>query len=449
MSLDLRKFGQILVPILLAFVSSRLITQTDLLMLAPLGQESVGAYSIPARIMLVDMIVALALGPILSVSIAKAITLTVQREIVRNSISLGLYLGAILAAIGLLIYPLMVQAAVESTIVAELARGAILYLTLAIPVRLTLFIGLMLLYGAGRGREITPFVLFSIVLNAGLNWLFIYHLQWGFKGSYVATVLTSFFELVVILKLLTQGLSIKEYLRPPNLTWLKGTFRQVGAEWGRLISLQLVNFAMLSLFATNESWGERLSVFAVAMEVQAFLLMPMIATMRAVSIVLAAEQGLQNSSQLYRALTAVAVAGILITISVAGVLVVSGEFLGPWLYGFGHGAITWWQPFIVVMAVTVPIYYLNALQRGAWQSREKFGFLFLVDGATQWLLLIPFAYVGLKLGNPWLTWGGLLVVEISVAVILYVFRDHLNIVLDVEQRGEPGVDTLRVRTENG
>lgn len=70
-SLNLAAFWKAYFAVFLSFVTSRLLLQTDILMLTPLGLEATAAFAVPGRLMVIDAIIAFALGPVISVAISR------------------------------------------------------------------------------------------------------------------------------------------------------------------------------------------------------------------------------------------------------------------------------------------------------------------------------------------------------------------------------------------
>jgi Na+-driven multidrug efflux pump len=396
-------------------------------MLSPLGADAVGAYSVPSRVMLLDMIVALALGPVVSVIMAKANQTGEQEKVINNVLSLGLFFGIFLALCGLLIYPQIVEYLVADNEVASLSQQAVFYLTLAIPIRLMLFLGFMLIHGDGRGKAIMPLVFITIVLNGVLNWLFIYQMEFGFKGCYSATIITSMVELLIVLYLLSRSGSRLLMLGIPDKHWVLDILRKGGAEWGRLVSYQVVSLVLLALFAMDHGQAVQLEIFTLSTELMALLFMPMIAAMRSTAIILASLPQLQSQSQIFRSLRHVAISGLSITFIFGLLILIAEDQVWSRLYGISSTAFVWWHPFLVVLAVTMPINYVNSLQRGVWQSRERYAFLFFVDFIVQWFILLPCVFVGIYFGNAWLTWMGWLIAEVSIAIVFFIGRRDVDV----------------------
>jgi Na+-driven multidrug efflux pump len=75
----------------------------------------------------------------------------------------------------------------------------------------------------------------------------------------------------------------------------------------------------------------------------------------------------------------------------------------------------------------MPINYVNSLQRGVWQSRERYAFLFFVDFIVQWFILLPCVFVGIYFGNAWLTWMGWLIAEVTIAIVFFIGRRDVDV----------------------
>jgi Na+-driven multidrug efflux pump len=425
LKIDLKLFASYFVPMLLSFIGSRLIAQTDIIMLSPLGADAVGAYSVPSRVMLLDAIVALALGPVVSIAMAKAKRTDEREKVIRGVLSISIYLGLALTLSGLLLYEHIVDYLISDVRVAVLAQDAVFYLTMAIPLRMAQFLGLMLIHGDGRGKVIVPLVLFTIAVNGGLNWLFIYQLGFGFSGCYFATIVSTAIELSIILSLINYPGMWRSLLRMPDKRWVFEMARKGGAEWGRLVSYQTVGLVTLAIFAIDHEGTGRLEVFTLATEMQALLLMPMIAVMRSTAIILASRPLLHSLHQIFTSMRDVVTAGLLATSVFALVLLGVDDHFWQRLYGVSAAASGWWHPFLVILAATMPLNLVNSFQRGAWQARERYTFIFAVDFCVQWLIFLPCIFIGIYLSNAWLTWAGWIFSEIATAFVYFIKRRDL------------------------
>lgn len=68
--INVNDFKKTYISILLTFVSSKIINQTNVLMLSALGENYVSAYIIPTKFMIIDTIFIFALAPIVSIAIS-------------------------------------------------------------------------------------------------------------------------------------------------------------------------------------------------------------------------------------------------------------------------------------------------------------------------------------------------------------------------------------------
>lgn len=425
MTIYFNEIFKVLFPILLSFMTGRIILQTDLIMLAPLGEVATAAFGVPSRIMLIDIIAAFAIAPVVSVMVATAKTEHEKKIAIQGSLSFSAYLSVALTLAGLIFYPAIINAVVKNNAVAEMASGAVLWLTLAIPARLLQFVGAMILFGSNRGRHLIPIFGISIFLNGVLNWLLIYRLEMGFLGSYVATFIISHLEVVWMFWLLRKDTSLRTIIQFPKFAWVSSFIKNIGAELARLISWQLLWFVILMLLSSNAHWVSRLSAYSVAMEFYFFLMMPLMAFMRCTAIFLGPHAEL-NGHQLYVSAKRLALLGMLVTALVSVGILIGGKYIGEMIYHLNSEAMDWWKPFIFITSVMLPLYYLNSIQRGIWQSKKQFRFLFLLEASASWGIFLPAAYVGFNTSNPWLVWGGMAIMEIVVACILFYARDKLS-----------------------
>jgi Na+-driven multidrug efflux pump len=168
-SLDLSSFWKAYFAVFLSFVTNRLLLQTDILMLTPLGQAATAAFAIPGRLMIIDTIIAFALGPVVSVAVSRAITLEEKYATIKSALGLTLILSLLLVCIGLLIYPWAVDYFVVDTSTKGLATTGVLWMTVSIPIRILAFIASMSLFACQQGRQVS--YIYSLgAINCRIMW---------------------------------------------------------------------------------------------------------------------------------------------------------------------------------------------------------------------------------------------------------------------------------------
>lgn len=410
---------------LLAFLVAKIIVQTDLIMIAPLGEVALAAFAIPTRVMLIDMIAAFAISPVISVIVSGAKEGEERNSVIQNSLSFSIYLSIVLMIIGLLVYPFIVIHIIKNPAVKHLALNAVFWMTIAIPARFTQFLCTMILFGSRRGSSLLPIYGVSLVLNATLDWLFIYYLHRGFSGSYLSTFITSQVTLIWSLYILRKDGPLSMIIRLPKLKWIKSFIGSMGAELGRVVSWQVLPFVVLTILASKILWTSTLSAYSVAMEFYLLLAVPFIVIMRSVAIFLASYKTL-HSNELYSGFKKIVMFGLFITMLFSIFLILSRNYIGNNIYHLSNEAFVWWVPFTWIVAVLLPIAFLNAIQRGIWQSRKQFKFIFFWELVLTWPITLTALYYGLQQNNPWIMWSGMLFIETITCFWLYHNKHKLN-----------------------
>ncbi|MGL4858504.1 MAG: MATE family efflux transporter [Enterobacteriaceae bacterium] len=246
---------------LFSFIASRLLSQTDLIMLAPLGQEAVAAFAAPSRLMFIDAIVAFALGPVISVVVSREKTEN-RAAVIASSFGLTLVISLILVFLGLLIYPQIAAFLLPDQEVSHFARQGIFGMTVSIPIRMLVFIATMCLFACNQGGRVVYIYAVTILANGILNWVFIYHFSWGFPGAYISTVVVSTLELIWLLWLTYKTINAFP-IKPFRLAWLRTLLSQVGYEWLRLLFLYAEGMVIIAILASRKEWQSAFSTFSI------------------------------------------------------------------------------------------------------------------------------------------------------------------------------------------
>lgn len=423
---DFKDIGKIFFSMLLSFLVAKILIQTDLIMLAPLGEKALAAFAIPSRVMFIDMIAAFAISPVVSVIVSSEKVGNERKIVIQRSLSFSIYLSIILMILGLLIYPIIVRHIVKDLEVSHLAILAVVWMTIAIPIRFTQSICTMILFGCQRGNVLYPIFAVAIVINALFDWLLIYHLRIGFAGSYLATIITSCLQLAWSLYVLRSDAPLFTIFQLPPFSWVKNFIGCMSAELGRVVSWQFVSFAILIILASNVLWVPMLSVYSVATEFYLLLLVPMIVIMRSIAIFLAPHATLE-SNELYYGFKKIIPIGIFIVILFAILLVIFRYYIGSKIYHFDQAVFVWWSAFVWTTAILLPIVFFNSIQRGIWQSRKQYKFIFILELILTWPIALLTIYYGLHLNNPWIMWSGNLLVETTICIILYLAKKRLDV----------------------
>lgn len=403
-------FVSIFFPMVLSFVTGRLIIQTDLLMLSRLGPGATAAFGIPGRVLFLDFVLSLAMTPIVSVAVAESKDENERRRALQNVISLSALTALALTLFGLMAYFPFVSYLAPNAEVAVLAKQALLWMILATPFRFVEVVGSVAVYALGKGRQLVVLDVVQLVLNAGLNYALIYGLKMGFAGSYLGTSLISMVGAMTVLHLLSDGNGILSLFKVPSFDWSCSVLKKVSIEGIRLGSAQLVNLIALSMLSRSDS-VDPMSAFAVQTAFQSLLFMPVIAVMRSTAI-WAPTSGC--------GLRRLAVQGSLLAVLGSLTLLCLGKWIGVNAYGFSASTMYWWWPFYVIVACSIPLKYLDAIQRGVLQSQKKFSTILKADAFAQWALLLPILFLGLRYANPWFAWSSYAIADLAAAAVLFI-----------------------------
>ena len=415
--LNLSSFWQTYIAVLLSFVASRLMLQTDLLMIAPLSQFAVAAFAVPNHIMIIDMVVAMALGPVVSVLVSQENQLSKKSALIKMCMGFTLAVSILLTIIGLLIYPLIVDYIVSDPSVRVLAQVAIFWMTISIPIRMVMFISNMCLFACSKNKEVIVINGIAMIANGVLDYLFIYVFHYHFSGVYIATFIVSLLGALCLLKRLHHHIGTLP-IGFFKIQWIKKLVGMVGPEWWRLFSWQMEGFIVLAVLASQLNWLGILSVFSVTQPFLLLVMMPLIALMRTSAMKIAAigskDSVMVGWNLLQLILTKVFMAAIFMGL----VIMVIAYPVGIYGYHLDQYQLNWWLVFCGVVGITLPIFVYGSLLRSCYQACHQFNTIARLEIITTWLLFMPLLWFGLQQASPFLFFGAFAVREAVIAIFL-------------------------------
>ncbi len=400
-------------PILLSFAAPPLILQTDLVMVATLGTEATAAYGVPLRVALLDAVLMMALGSVTSVVVAGAAREGRAAEAAHGALAVALLLGLLVTAVGLLLYPQLAHWVTADPTVAELAAEALFWYALATPFRFLAAVAVMALHALGDGVAVLRWKLTEVGLNALLDALFIFALGLGFAGAFLATFGVLLAGSLWSLARLHRHLATP--LRRPTTQWLRGFLGQCGWEAKRVLANQLFALLGMVLFATTLIAPldlDRLAAYSAGSALALLLFMPALALFRFLAFRLGGVPPTEITPLLRQLLRY----GLPPLLLLAALLLAIGQPLGQRLYGLSG---PWWGAAVALMALTLPVRFINALQRGALQAGGGFASVALVDSAVLWGIGLPLMALGLQLNQPALTFSYILLPELCALPLLW------------------------------
>jgi len=415
--INLSEFWKAYASVLISFITSRLLIQTDMVMVAPLGSAATAAFAVPGKLMVIDAIFAFALGPVISVAVSREKEEAKKNKSIVSALGFTLALSTLLTVLGLLCYPTMIDYLIGDKEVGRLAHANVFWMTLSIPVRLLTFISTMCLFASGRGRQVSYVYAITLTANAVLDWFLIYKLNYGFAGAYISTFLVSSIELVWLIYI-TYSLVKQFPFGQFDFGWVKSIGGKISAEWLRLMSWQAEGLVVLALLASRSDWSQPFSAFGVTSEFTTLLLMPLLALMRTSAMQLAAanpDNHLGVARQLIRPVRNVA---FISTVLVGLTIAVMSTAIGKYIYHLDGLRLEWWRAFSVTYGICFPVYAYSYVQRSCYQACNMFSEVTRIEMLVTWLLFIPTLYFSLVRSAPALFFFGYIGKEMLIAMWL-------------------------------
>lgn len=283
---------------------------------------------------------------------------------------LALGMGAVLAVAGYFAVPTLVALFGPT---AEVAEQAETYLGLSmwgLPAMLVVFAATGLL--RGLQDTMTPLWIAGVGFgaNAGLNWLFIYGLDWGIAGSAAGTVVAQWGMVIVYVVIAARLAKRHGASAAPTRAGVRGTARTGGWLFLRTVALRaglLLTVAAATALGTEELAGWQI-VFTIS-SIAAFALDALaIAAQALIGKHLGSGDEESVRYVLRRTVAWGAAGGVVIGVLIAGLSPVIGvAFTGSW-------EISWLiLPALILMGVMQPVagivYVLDGVLMGANDSR--------------------------------------------------------------------------------
>jgi len=400
-------------PMLASFWVGALVVQLDLAMVAKLGTGALAGYALVSRVAVLDVALTAAVGSISLIVVSGAQKARTHRKLLTEIWICAALLGLLTASIGALAYPALIGLMGHQGPAAEFARSVIFIHISATPLRMIASATSFALHSLGRGGVVLGWQVCEALAKAALNVPLIS--SFGFVGCFIAafmvSILSIFWAVVVIRRILTT-----EGDAPPpgfRASFLRGCV----IESTRGLAPQLAVFASFALFVLSEAApaGTRLDAYAAVQGLIVLVLAPLLAATRFFAMRFSG----RAPAEVKRLISTLLLGGAPVLLIVAGALALGRDALGAALYG---DLGPWWSCFAGALALSLPLRYAGALLRGALLSRGRIGAVAAADGATPWLVALPFIALGLLLDQPGVACLSLLAPE--AACLLWFWRRH-------------------------
>jgi len=210
---------------------------------------------------------------------------------------------------------------------APLALAYLRVIFLAMPALLLLTLLMMALRGAGDSLTPLWFMIVAVVLDSGLNPVFILGLgpapKMGIAGSATATLIANYAALIALLSYMyARDLPLRLRGRELCYLWPNASILKTIVTKGLPMGIQMIVISMSALALVslvNREGVDTAAAFGVAMQLWTYVQMPAMALGAAVSAMVAQNIG----AGLWERVNAITRSGIVCTVLITGVLIVA------------------------------------------------------------------------------------------------------------------------------
>lgn len=402
-------FWQGFLALLVAFAVAQLSLQVDVVMLAQRVPGMTGAYVMLTRLVVIDLVVTMAYGAVVSVAIAQAVRQGNADLVVRWSLGLASLIGLLLLVAGWVFYPMLAPwvAGGDVALVAML-KMAIPWFAVGAPFRVLNACAAFALHATQQGTYVVRWKLCEVGAKVAMNIVFLDLLDAGFAGCFMASLLvhaTSSGWVLLHLHRQTGG-----FPTLPPRRWSGEQAVKSAWETQRILAMQLLGLLTIGLFASpwiSTVTPERLDAFGAGLALAMLVFAPIAAFSRFLAIRFSARSAREVDALMHELLTY----GVAVATSVAILLALGQHWLGQAIYT-QEGL--WWATFIWSLALSLPLRLAANILRAAMQSRGSFNSVAKADTLLSWGLGLPLVVVGLNLELPMLAYTYLWLPETAV-----------------------------------
>ncbi|MCL6740861.1 MATE family efflux transporter [Sphingomonas sp. RB56-2] len=247
------------------------------------------------------------------------------RRVMGSAVGGFLPVALAIAVIGWIASPALLRLLAMPPDAMPLALSYLRVIFTAMPAILLLVLMMMALRGSGDALTPMWFMILAVVLDAGLNPVFILGLgpapELGISGSALATVIANYVSLgALVIYIYAKDLPLR--LKGKELRYLKPDPKLIGAivRKGLPMGLQMIvvsSSAVATVGLVNREGVDTTAAFGVAMQLWTYLQMPAMALGAAVSAMAAQNIGAGQWDRVGR----ITRSGILYTFAITGILV--------------------------------------------------------------------------------------------------------------------------------
>ncbi|MBQ3825433.1 MAG: hypothetical protein II811_04795 [Spirochaetaceae bacterium] len=373
----------VLLSFMLNTVCSRVVDQTDLIMMNRFSPVSTAALVAIKNIAVIDFVVALAIVPIFAIIVKKGTDQAKRNELMGIYTKKYALITLFTVVLCALLYPLFIQLSVKDSQLKKLALFFALPLVLNIPAKMFQFLGSSFLCAIKKSNYVGFAWIAIAVLNFVLNTIFMHFM--GSVGSLVSTIVITLCVCVFFFSVLQKETRLFAFFgKKASL----GEYRKpILSECGRIIIERSASY-LFFFFLLHYSSVAYISQIGIINEVTNLFLVPFIASMR--SCALCFDENEKNS--LWGKMCINLVCALLL--SAAFLIFQKNIFVD--LYKIEDTS----SPIFALLAFSFPVLLFSEafsnIMRGFLQFKLKQTLIFRLESCLNYLFFVPLTFFILK-----------------------------------------------------
>gem|GEM_PF-2317719 len=415
-----KTFFRVFFGFLLSFSISRLINQTDLIMISAFGKNAIAAYVIPLDLMFIDTLFSLSITPIITLRMSEATKGGIVEDTKIQMLGVGIITGLGLMIVCLIIYPLIFNFYRLSPEVRRLGFTFLFLMTISIPVRFTMFVESLILHSLNLGKKVVLNNLILFILNIIFNWIFMYSLKFGAIGNYISTVFVStvgminlYFRLNVPFERLMNVLT-RNWRGVVGLIFNNASY--LGWETIRSTSEKILPTVLLYIVSKN--WGEFLPLYSITSQWRVLFSMIPVAVLRGLPVAMNLTEMEKVHLSKYENKRFLIQFSLSIFSIFSIIAFVPILFSGKILYAFynlsGKPYLEIWNTFLIWWLFIFVMMINSAVWIGYAYWKKEFKRFAIIDIIADWVIFLPLFFFSTKSQIPSLFFSIYLMREITV-----------------------------------
>lgn len=372
----------VLCSFMLNTICSRIVDQTDLIMMKKIGEHSAAALITLKNFTFIDFIVALTFVPLFSVMIRKGNSVENKIELLRAysrkyfQIVTGTFLFCAI------FYPVLIRFCVSDLNLRKLCFIFLVPVILNLPGKMLQFYGTSILCSFNKAKYVSIIWICITILNMIFNILFIS--LFGNVGCLISTVVLTLIICFIIYYILQKNFQI--FSKTENKIRFSEIKTPILSEGARIVIEKTTGY--LSFFAIlHFSSVQIINWTGIIAEIMNLLLVPLIASMRSSTISFSEGQDYKKEikSKIYF--------NLVISILLSALFLIFFKFILINLYDIENLNSLFFLLFRILTPIILMLNSLSSIYIGFLQFKLQQKFYFKVNSIINWAVSLPLFYI--------------------------------------------------------